>query len=55
VATLGSTVAGQGERHDTGQPASLRRGNQKEEFMMRNNVERLGEHVTAAFLGRLTP
>jgi hypothetical protein len=55
VATLGSTIAGQGERHDTGQPASLRREDQKEEFMMRNNVERLGEHVTAALLGRLTP
>ena len=26
----------------------------KEEFMMRNNVERLGEHVTAALLGRFT-
>jgi hypothetical protein len=24
-------------------------------FMMRNNVERLGEHVTAALLGRVTP
>jgi hypothetical protein len=23
--------------------------------MMRNNVQRLGEHVTAALLGRLTP
>ena len=28
---------------------------EKEEFMMRNNVERLGEHVTAALLRRLTP
>jgi hypothetical protein len=26
----------------------------EEEFMMRNNVQRLGEHVTAALLGRLT-
>jgi hypothetical protein len=27
----------------------------KEEFMMCNNVQRLGEYVTAALLGRLTP
>jgi hypothetical protein len=46
---------GQGERHDTRQRASLRRRDEKEEFMMRNNVQRLGEHVTAALLGRLTP
>jgi hypothetical protein len=45
---------GQGERHDTRQRALLRRRDE-EEFMMRNNVQRLGEHVTATLLGRLTP
>jgi len=33
----------------------LRCAGEREEFMMRNNVHRLGEHVTAALLGRLTP
>jgi hypothetical protein len=37
------------------QRASLRRRDEQEEFMMCNNVQRLGEHVTAALLGRLTP
>jgi hypothetical protein len=27
----------------------------KEEFTMRTNVQRLGEHVAAALLGRVTP
>jgi hypothetical protein len=42
-------------RGDTWQRASLRRRGEKEEFMMRNNVQRLGEHVTAALLGQVTP
>jgi hypothetical protein len=42
-------------RSDTRQRASLRRRGEKEEFMMRNNVQRLGEHVTAALLGQVTP
>ena len=33
----------------------LRCAGEREGFMMRNKVQRLGEHVTAAFLGRLTP
>jgi hypothetical protein len=33
----------------------LLRRRDEEEFMMRNNVQRLGEHVTATLLGRLTP
>jgi hypothetical protein len=33
----------------------LLRRRDEEEFMMRSNVERLGEHVAAAFLGRVTP
>jgi hypothetical protein len=42
-------------RSDTRQRASLRRRDEKEEFMMRTNVQRLGEHVTAALLGQVTP
>ena len=33
----------------------LRCAGEREEFMMRNNVQRLGEHVTAALLGQVTP
>jgi NAD(P)-dependent dehydrogenase (short-subunit alcohol dehydrogenase family) len=41
-------------RSDTRQRASLRRRDGEEEFMMRNNMQRLGEHVTAALLGQVT-
>jgi hypothetical protein len=27
----------------------------REEFTMRNNLERLGEHLAAALFGRVTP
>ncbi len=37
------------------QRAWLGRRDEKEEFMMRTNVQRLGEHVTAALLGQVTP
>jgi hypothetical protein len=33
---------------------SLHRRDEKEEFTMRNNLERLGEHLVAAFFGRVT-
>jgi hypothetical protein len=33
----------------------LRCAGEREEFMMRNNVQRLGEHVAAALLGQVTP
>jgi hypothetical protein len=42
-------------RSDTRQQASLRRRDETEEFMMRNNGQRLGEHATAALLGQVTP
>jgi hypothetical protein len=37
------------------QRAWLGRRDEKEEFTMRTNVQRLGEHVTAALLGQVTP
>jgi hypothetical protein len=43
-----------GERHDTRQRASPRRRDEKEEFMMRADVQRLGGHVIAALLGQVT-
>jgi hypothetical protein len=33
----------------------LRCAGEREEFMMRTNVQRLGEHATAALLGQVTP
>ncbi|MGO9053110.1 MAG: hypothetical protein ACLQID_14235 [Streptosporangiaceae bacterium] len=36
------------------QRAWLGRRDEKEEFTMRTNVQRLGEHVTAALLGQVT-
>jgi hypothetical protein len=37
------------------QRAWLGRRDEKEDLTMRTNVQRLGEHVTAALLGQVTP